>query len=127
MCPPRGTGVPSSIDRATPPSGAKIHQDDGRRPRGVGSVSVAEHDSATTRSVIDRMCTCDRLENAVLDTMETATEYVIAELEAKGTATRDDFDVHAIVTESHEIADSWDLSSLDRDTFWQIAADHLRV
>ncbi|MFJ1457425.1 hypothetical protein [Nocardia wallacei] len=76
--------------------------------------------------MIDRTYTYDRLENTVLNTLETATEYVIAELEAKGTATRDDFDVQAIVSASHAIAESWDLRSLDRSTFWNIAASNLR-
>ncbi|RDI43275.1 hypothetical protein [Nocardia mexicana] len=73
------------------------------------------------------MCTYDRLENAVLNTFESATAYVIAELEAKGTATREDFDVAAIVTASHAIAESWDLRMMDRSTFWNIAASNLKV
>jgi hypothetical protein len=60
-------------------------------------------------------------------TNESATAYVIAALEAKGTATRDDFDVPGIVAASHAIAESWDLGSLERTTFWSIAATHLRA
>ncbi|ATL69992.1 hypothetical protein [Nocardia terpenica] len=62
----------------------------------------------------------------MLDTLESATEYVIAELEAKGTATREDFDVHAIVATTRAIAESWDFRSIDRSTFWNIAAAHIR-
>ncbi|MBO0852189.1 MAG: hypothetical protein J2P18_00295 [Nocardia sp.] len=63
----------------------------------------------------------------MLDTFETATEYVITELEAKGTASREDFDVPAIVATSHAIAESWDFTGLDRHTFWSIAASYLRA
>ncbi|MBF6174853.1 hypothetical protein [Nocardia blacklockiae] len=63
----------------------------------------------------------------MLNTLETATAYVIAELEAKGTATRDDFDVPAIVNASHAIAETWDLRSMDRSTFWNIAASNLKI
>ncbi|OBA46036.1 hypothetical protein A5780_09480 [Nocardia sp. 852002-20019_SCH5090214] len=73
------------------------------------------------------MCSYDRWESTVLYTFETATQYVIAELEAKGTATREDFDVPAIVATSHAIAESWDFQALDRHTFWSIAASNLRA
>ncbi|WP_227983626.1 hypothetical protein [Nocardia spumae] len=63
----------------------------------------------------------------MLYTFETATQYVIAELEAKGTASREDFDVPAIVATSHAIAESWNLEALDRHTFWSIAASNLRA
>jgi hypothetical protein len=59
-------------------------------------------------------------------TSESATAYVVAALEAKGTATRDDFDVPAIVAATHAIAESWDFDYLERTTFWGIAATHLR-
>ncbi|MFF0493397.1 hypothetical protein ACWDSJ_29110 [Nocardia sp. NPDC003482] len=61
------------------------------------------------------------------NTCESATAYVIAELEAKGTATRDDFDVPAIVAASHAIVEGWDFADIDRGTFWSIAASNLRV
>jgi len=58
---------------------------------------------------------------------ESATAYVVAALEAKGTATRDDFDVPAIVAASHDIAESWDFRSIDGTTFWRIAANYMKV
>jgi hypothetical protein len=58
---------------------------------------------------------------------ESATAYVVAALEAKGTATRDDFDVDGIVAASHAIAESWDFDSLERTMFWNIAASHMKV
>ncbi|MGF6889207.1 hypothetical protein ABIA39_008670 [Nocardia sp. GAS34] len=58
----------------------------------------------------------------MLDTVETATAYVIAELEAKGTATRADFDVAA----SHLISEGWDFRSIDRTVFWGLAAGNLK-
>ncbi|WP_254206736.1 hypothetical protein [Nocardia alni] len=60
-------------------------------------------------------------------TCESATAYVIAALEAKGTATRDDFDVPAIVAASHAVAESWDIDSLEPATFWNIAATHIKA
>ncbi|WP_040831314.1 hypothetical protein [Nocardia jiangxiensis] len=62
----------------------------------------------------------------MLDTVETATAYVIAELESKGTATHEDFDVAAIVAASHVISESWDFRSIDRTMFWRIAAGNLK-
>ncbi|MEU0543664.1 hypothetical protein [Nocardia sp. NPDC005978] len=59
-------------------------------------------------------------------TVETATAYVIAALEVKGTASRDDFDVHGIVSATHTIAETWDFHSVDRGRFWSIAASFLR-
>ena len=75
-------------------------------------------------AVIDRFY--KRVENSVLDTVETATAYVIAELEAKGTATREDFDVAAIVAASHVISEGWDFRSIDRTVFWGLAAGNLK-
>lgn len=69
----------------------------------------------------------DRLESSVTETCESATAYVIAALEAKGTATREDFDVPAIVAATRDIADSWDFGSIETSTFWRIAATFLRV
>ncbi|UGT45386.1 hypothetical protein LTV02_19225 [Nocardia yamanashiensis] len=60
-------------------------------------------------------------------TPETATAYVITALEAKGTATRDDFDVPGIVTATHALTQSWDVHLLDRRMFWNIAASFLRT
>jgi hypothetical protein len=64
------------------------------------------------------------VENSVLDTVETATAHVIAELEAKGTATREDFDVAAIVAASHALSEGWDFRSIDRAVFWGLTADN---
>ncbi|WP_067824024.1 hypothetical protein [Nocardia inohanensis] len=59
-------------------------------------------------------------------TLETATAFVIAELEAKGTARADDFDVRAIVDATHNITETWDFHLVDRRRFWGIAATFLR-
>ncbi|WP_067832859.1 hypothetical protein [Nocardia lijiangensis] len=61
------------------------------------------------------------------DTWESATAYVINALEAKGTATRDDFDVAAIVAATRGLAESWDFRAIENATFWRIAACFLRV
>ncbi|MEV0028282.1 hypothetical protein [Nocardia sp. NPDC050793] len=61
------------------------------------------------------------------ETCESATAYVIAALEAKGTATRDDFDVPAIVAATRGITESWDFQAIEDATFWRIAASFLRV
>lgn len=58
---------------------------------------------------------------------ESATAYVITALEDKGTATRDDFDVPAIVATSRAIVESWDIGAMQRSVFWYIAASHLKV
>ncbi|WP_067885858.1 hypothetical protein [Nocardia vaccinii] len=63
----------------------------------------------------------------MLDTVQAATAYVIAELEAKGTATREDFDVAAIVAASHAISESWDFRAIDRTMFWRLAASNLKL
>ncbi|MBL1074746.1 hypothetical protein JK358_10085 [Nocardia sp. 2] len=60
-------------------------------------------------------------------TVETATAYVITELEAKGTATRFDFDVSGIVAATHNLTETWDFHSVDRRRFWSIAATFLRA
>ncbi|MFD3745378.1 hypothetical protein [Nocardia sp. NPDC058633] len=59
-------------------------------------------------------------------TRESATVYVISALEAKGTATRDDFDVAGIVTAFRDIAEGWDFRSMEQETFWRIASTYLR-
>ncbi|WP_431953085.1 hypothetical protein [Nocardia lijiangensis] len=61
------------------------------------------------------------------ETWESATAYVIAALEAKGTATRDDFDVPAIVATTRDLAEGWDFRAIENATFWRIAATFLRV
>ncbi|PXX64305.1 hypothetical protein DFR70_105490 [Nocardia tenerifensis] len=61
------------------------------------------------------------------DSLESATAYVIEALEAKGTATRYDFDVSGIVAESHAVANSWDFRTIENATFWGIAARFLRT
>jgi hypothetical protein len=55
----------------------------------------------------------------------TATEYVISALEATGTATRDDFNVDAIVVVAHVVAGSWDFRTIDPEIFWRIASEFL--
>ncbi|RJO75062.1 hypothetical protein D5S18_16895 [Nocardia panacis] len=61
------------------------------------------------------------------ETCESATEYVIAALEGKGSASREDFDVAAIVAASRVVAQSWDFDSIAPETFWRIAAAYLKV
>ncbi|MVU81374.1 hypothetical protein GPX89_29540 [Nocardia sp. ET3-3] len=60
-------------------------------------------------------------------TVETATAYVIAALEAKGTASREDFDIPGIVTTTHGLTQTWDFHAIDRQRFWGIAATFLRA
>lgn len=60
-------------------------------------------------------------------THASATAYVIAALEAKGTASADDFDVPAIVDKTHALSETWDFDSVHRGTFWKIAAVHLKL
>ncbi|WP_246023247.1 hypothetical protein [Nocardia yunnanensis] len=60
-------------------------------------------------------------------TREVAVAYVIHALEAKGTATRDDFDVNGIVTASHAITEDWDFAAMERSLFWGIAAGFMKV
>ncbi|MGV9834383.1 hypothetical protein ACWDUL_09340 [Nocardia niigatensis] len=59
-------------------------------------------------------------------TLESATAYVIAALEAKGTASREDFDVPGIVSTTHN-TQTWDFRAVDRRRFWGIAATFLRA
>ncbi|WP_405484596.1 hypothetical protein [Nocardia sp. NBC_00511] len=60
-------------------------------------------------------------------TVESATAYVIEALEAKGAASRTDFDVPGIVTTTHNLTGTWDFHALDRRRFWGIAATFLRA
>ncbi|MFD6157778.1 hypothetical protein ACFWF7_30745 [Nocardia sp. NPDC060256] len=60
------------------------------------------------------------------DSLESATAYVIEALEAKGTATRYDFDVPGIVAESHAIANGWDFRAIEDTTFWGTVARFLK-
>ncbi|QIS07709.1 hypothetical protein F5X71_26670 [Nocardia brasiliensis] len=62
----------------------------------------------------------------MLNSQESATAYVIEALEAKGTATRYDFDVPGIVAESHAVANSWDFRGIEDATFWAIVARFLK-
>ncbi|NUS43522.1 MAG: hypothetical protein HOQ24_07535 [Mycobacteriaceae bacterium] len=57
---------------------------------------------------------------------EVATAYVVAALETKGSASRDDFDVESIVDVSRVVADSWDFTTIDDEIFWRIASRFLR-
>ncbi|MCU1642040.1 MULTISPECIES: hypothetical protein [unclassified Nocardia] len=52
----------------------------------------------------------------------SATVYVITALEATGAATRNDFDIPAIVTTTYSVTDTWDFDSVDPTIFWNIAA-----
>jgi hypothetical protein len=61
--------------------------------------------------------TCSRVH-----TRESATSYVVEALEAKGTASRGDFDVDAILAVSHAVADGWDFSIIEDAIFWRIVA-----
>lgn len=61
------------------------------------------------------------------ESWESATNYVITALEAKGTATREDFDVPAIVAAARDIADSWDFRDIEQATFWRIVSNFLKV
>lgn len=63
---------------------------------------------------------------AVRHSRESAIAYVVTAVEAKGTATRDDFNVPAIVAASRAIAESWDFGAMEKSLFWNIAASNLR-
>lgn len=60
-------------------------------------------------------------------TVETATAYVIAALEATGAASHEDFDVPGIVTTTHGLTQTWDFQEIDSRRFWGIAATFLRA
>lgn len=57
---------------------------------------------------------------------ESATAYVIDAIEAKGAASRQDFDISAIVTVSHAVAECWDFSSIESEIFWRIASHFMK-
>ncbi|MFJ4651952.1 hypothetical protein ACIP5Y_11845 [Nocardia sp. NPDC088792] len=59
-------------------------------------------------------------------TAETATAFVITAVEAKGTASRHDFDIPAIVTATHSLTETWDFHAVDQNMFWNIAATFLK-
>ncbi|MFJ4651948.1 hypothetical protein ACIP5Y_11825 [Nocardia sp. NPDC088792] len=63
----------------------------------------------------------------MVHTVETATAYVIEALEAKGTASHEDFDVPGIVTATHSLSGTWDFHVVDQGRFWGIAATFLRL
>ncbi|MFD7844108.1 hypothetical protein ACWELJ_00570 [Nocardia sp. NPDC004582] len=58
-------------------------------------------------------------------TAETATAYVVTAVEAKGTATRHDFDIKSIVSTTHSLTESWDFHTVDPNMFWNIVATFL--
>ncbi|MEV6770135.1 hypothetical protein AB0N05_16075 [Nocardia sp. NPDC051030] len=60
-------------------------------------------------------------------TAETATAFVITALEAKGTATREDFDIPAIVCTTYNLTQTWDFRAVDRSLFWNIAATFIEA
>ncbi|MDR7172912.1 hypothetical protein J2W56_006678 [Nocardia kruczakiae] len=60
-------------------------------------------------------------------TAQTATDYVIRQLEHSGTAHRDDFDVPALVAHLHALVEGWDFRLLNRAMFWSLAASYLRT
>lgn len=55
-----------------------------------------------------------------------ATAYVIEAIEANGTdiASRDEYDVEAIVDELYDLVGSYDFDTVEHDTFWEIVARH---
>jgi hypothetical protein len=57
---------------------------------------------------------------------QSATAYVIDAIEATGAASRHDFDVDAIVTVSHAVAECWDFSSIEQEIFWRIASHFMK-
>lgn len=59
-------------------------------------------------------------------TRDTATAYVIDAIEATGAASRWDFDINAIVTVSHAVAEGWDFSSMEEEIFWRIASRFMK-
>lgn len=56
----------------------------------------------------------------------TATAYVISAVESKDAACAADFDVSAIVTVSHEVAEGWDFRTIEREIFWRIVSSFMR-
>ncbi|HLS78753.1 MAG TPA: hypothetical protein VK083_18380 [Nocardia sp.] len=59
-------------------------------------------------------------------TRETAVAFVIDAVESTGAATRDDFDIDRIVSTAHELAEDWDLNTLQPETFWRIASSCIK-
>ncbi len=59
-------------------------------------------------------------------TRETAVAFVIDAVESTGAATRNDFDIDRIVSTAHELAEDWDLNSLQPETFWRIASSCIK-
>lgn len=61
-----------------------------------------------------------------MKTIEDATAYVTRAIEANGTdiASRDEYDVEAIVNELCDLAGSWDFDAVEHDTFWEVVARH---
>lgn len=57
---------------------------------------------------------------------DSATAYVIDAIEATGAASRHDFDIPAIVTVSHAVAECWDFSSIEQEIFWRIASHFMK-
>ncbi|BAD57450.1 hypothetical protein SAMN05421776_101753 [Nocardia farcinica] len=57
---------------------------------------------------------------------ETAVAFVIDAVESTGAATRNDFDIDRIVNTAHDLADDWDLNTLQPETFWRIAATFIK-
>lgn len=60
------------------------------------------------------------------ESRESATAFVIDAVEATGAASRQDFDIGAIVTVSHVIAECWDFSSMEQEIFWRIASQFMK-
>ncbi|NKY43302.1 hypothetical protein [Nocardia cerradoensis] len=60
-------------------------------------------------------------------TVDTATEYVITQLESAGSAERHDFDVPALVANLHALTEGWDFHLVNRSMFWSLAAGYLRL
>ncbi|GAB2532952.1 hypothetical protein [Nocardia heshunensis] len=66
-------------------------------------------------------------DGSVAYSRDGAVAYVIEALEAKGTASRDDFDVPGIVAASHAIIEDWDFTVMERSLFWGIASVFMKV
>lgn len=57
---------------------------------------------------------------------DSARVYVAEAVESQGAASRDDFDIDAITAAAYALADTWDFSSIDRETFWLITSRFLK-
>lgn len=75
---------------------------------------------------LSRLGFADRNQPAQTYSRETATAFVIGQVESTGAATRYDFDIDRIVTTAHGMVNDWDLHSLQPEAFWRIASSFIR-